>query len=478
METTIITPASNEFATAELGDERLVRRLLLMTDAAESRPGSGLPERAGSSAALEGTYRFFANPKVTAEALFTSHAAATAERASGEDVLVIHDTTEFRFGGAKPRDGMGWLNSDNVQGFLAHFSIATTREGRPLGTVGLQALVRRGPKVGASKKLVTRLRHPDRESQRWMDAALQVAEKLHDKTQFIHVMDREGDQFELLSALAEHDQRFVVRLGHDRRLQPGRGRSAAPKLFESLSCCPFFFSREVVIAARGKPVGSNKTDVYPPRKSRRVRLEVRAGTRQIFASHMKASHLPESLCLQVVEVREVDAPNGELPIVWRLVTTEPVDTEDQVAAVVDAYRQRWLIEEFFKAIKTGCKYQRLQLESLRALLIALAIESVVAWRLLLLRWAAQNCPAMDAEAVLPREHVDLLSSLAASATSRPHATLDVRDALFELARLGGHIPNNGPPGWLVLQRGLDALLLIQRGWRLARRTAREDAINR
>lgn len=94
---------------------------------------------------------------------------------------------------------------------------------------------------------------------------------------------------------------------------------------------------------------------------------------------MAAAHLPASLSLQVVEVREIDPPDGEMPVVWRLVTTEPVDTEEQVAAVVDSYRQRWLIEEFFKVVKTGCRFQRLQLESLRALLIELAIETAVAW---------------------------------------------------------------------------------------------------
>src|SRR5882762_3222479 len=99
---------------------------------------------------------------------------------------------------------------------------------------------------------------------------------------------------------------------------------------------------------------------------------------------MAPAHVPTSLSLQVVEVREVNPPENEIPIVWRIITTEPVDTEEQVAAVVDAYRQRWLVEEFFKAVKTGCRYEQLQLESLRALLIALSIEVAVAWRLLLL----------------------------------------------------------------------------------------------
>src|SRR5580658_7604451 len=129
----LVTPLSEEFAEANLGDKRLSRRLEHIADAAERVSGASLPQRAGSAAALEGTYRFFANEKVTPEALFDAHSGATVQRAAAEsEVLVVHDTTEFRFGGEEPRNGMGWINSDHVQGFLAHFSICVTSEGRPL----------------------------------------------------------------------------------------------------------------------------------------------------------------------------------------------------------------------------------------------------------------------------------------------------------------------------------------------------------
>jgi hypothetical protein len=405
---------------------------------------------------------------VTADALFGAHSAATVRRAAKEsEVLVLHDTTEFRFGGEEPRHGMGWLNSDYVQGFLAHFSICVTREGQPLGSAALHAWSRQGPKVRRQKRMPD-LRNPDRESQRWQEAALLVGERLHGKTKFIHVMDREGDQFELLSILVEHDQRFVIRLAHDRRLEPGRGRSANPMLFASLATCRFFFTRDVVISARAKPAGSNKRDVFPARKNRKARLEVRAGSRDIFASHMAPAHVPRHLSLQVVEVREVNPPANEAPIVWRLVTTEPANTEEEVAAIVDAYRQRWVIEEFFKAIKTGCRYQQLQLESFRALVIALSIEAAVAWRLLFLRWIVRHRPDADAALVLSREHLMVLNALSAvESTQDFDKTLDARAALFELAKLGGHIKNNGAPGWLVLRRGFDTLASICRGWALA-----------
>ena len=466
----MVTPVSQEFVGAKLGDERLSRRLLRIVDAAERAPGASLPERAGSSAALEGTYRFFSNEKVAPEAVFGAHAAATVQRAAAEpEVLIIHDTTEFRFGGEKPRQGMGRLNSNARDGFLAHYSICATPTGRPLGTLGRHAWVRQGAIVGRPRARDTSLRRdPDRESHRWQDAALLTGEMLHDKTNAIHVMDREGDQFELLSALVEHSQRFVVRLAHDRRLEPGRGRTVSPRLFESLATCEFFFEREVELSARGSSTGSNKSDVYPVRKTRRARLEVRAGTREVFAVHSAAAHVPRSLTLQIVEVREVDAPDNEKPIIWRLVTTERVDTKEQVAAIVDAYRTRWLIEEFFKALKTGCRFQQLQLESIHGLLVALSIESAVSWRLLMLRWVSRHEPDADATTVLPPEHISVLVALTAAETGRRlPRTPSVRVALFEIARLGGHIKNNGDPGWLVLSRGFDKLLTIHRGWALA-----------
>lgn len=194
-------------------------------------------------------------------------------------------------------------------------------------------------------------------------------------------------------------------------------------------------------------------------------LEVRSATREFFAAHNAPAHVPLSLNLNFVEVREADPPEDEPPVLWRLVTTEPIDTADDVAAVVDAYRRRWIIEEFFKALKTGCRFQQLQLESSSALLVALAIESAVAWRMLVMRWMAHREPDASGICVMPRDQLRLLIAVAddGKSTLSPEE-LTVGDAMLALAGLGGHIRNNGPPGWLILRRGLDKLLTIHRGW--------------
>src|SRR5688572_6830923 len=100
MEPQLLTPISAEFSTVDLSDTRLTRRLLQIAEAADRAPGSSLPGQAGSPAALEATYRFLTNDKVSAHAIFDGHVRSTVERAKRESkVLIVHDTTEFRFGG-------------------------------------------------------------------------------------------------------------------------------------------------------------------------------------------------------------------------------------------------------------------------------------------------------------------------------------------------------------------------------------------
>jgi hypothetical protein len=229
-----------------------------------------------------------------------------------------------------------------------------------------------------------------------------------------------------------------------------------------------FLEREVALSARGHypSKGSNQSSVFPARGRRMARLQIRAGRRELFINHNVPAHFPQSLLLNSLEIREVDPPESEPPILWRLATTESIDTPAQVASVVDAYRQRWLIEEFFKALKTGCRYQQLQLQTGRALLVALAIETAIAWRMLLLRWIANPDFEQPATNILPEEQLKLLIALSEAESKQPlHKEPNVNEAIVEIARLGGHIKNNGPPGWLVLRRGLDKLLLIHRGMR-------------
>lgn len=451
-----LAPLSAEFEDAALGDARLTRRLMVLANAAEAKPSASLPGRASSIGELEANYRFLENDSVLPEAVLAPHVAATVARAAvAGTVLVLHDTTEFAFGGEREREGLGRLNGQKRRGFLAHFSFCTSLSGEPLGTLGLYAWSRRGKPKGRRSQTESQS-DPSRESLRWQESALVTGEALQGKAEAIHVMDREGDSIELFSMLMEYEQEFVIRLSHDRRLKAGRSSDSA-KLFERLSTAAIHLSRDVPLSNRGGQRPHKTKRTHPARRTRSAHLEIRGESMEIFPGNGSSAHLPESIRLQFVEVREPRPPQGQSPVLWRLVTTRPVDTPEQVAAVVDAYRTRWLIEEFFKAIKTGCRYQDRQLMSARSLLVDLAIETAVAWRLLLIRWFARTHPDSSASAVLNETQRHALAALTSARGQPMSHRPTAAEVILAVAALGGHIKNNGPPGWLILRRGFETL---------------------
>jgi Transposase DNA-binding/Transposase DDE domain len=464
-----IPAASSEFAQAEFGDERLTRRLMRIADAAAAAPSAGFPTMTQSDGELEGVYRFLGNSRVTPRSILAPHIAAARARAGSAPVVVAHDTTELGFGGLTHREGLGLIGTANTrQGFFAHFALAVTAdESRTaLGVVGLKTFIR-DHKRGSIPKHERDLDPGSSESRKWTDVALEAHEALPDA---IHVMDREADSFTVLARLVEAGARFVIRLCRDKRVE-----DSADLLFRTAELRgELRVTRSVPLSGRKPHPSTKHRKQHPPRSERTAKFEIRSAALTIPRPKRQryATGYPLHLRVNVLTVQEVDAPAGEEPICWRLVTTEPIATPEQVEAIVDAYRARWRIEEFFKALKTGCAFEKRQLESLRTLVNALAMFSVIAWRLLLLRSIARAAPDCPAEHVLTREQVDLLQRIA---TMRDPALPQIRmprhatanDALLAVARLGGHIKNNGPPGWVVLGRGYDKLLLLVLGFRAA-----------
>jgi hypothetical protein len=167
----------------------------------------------------------------------------------------------------------------------------------------------------------------------------------------------------------------------------------------------------------------------------------------------------------VVHIREVNAPEGVEEVEWKLYTTERIETMADAMAVIEYYRARWLIEEFFKALKTGCAVEKRQHESLHALLNATAICLPIAWNMLLLRNLARSAPEAPATEVLTTTQIDVLQTCAPTKLDRNPT---VRQVLFAVAALGGHLKNNGEPGWQVLGRGMEYLLILETGWAAAR----------
>jgi hypothetical protein len=442
----------SEYRGAVLGDRRRSERLERIAVGLARNPGLSFPEAMGSEGQLEGLYRFLNNDEVTFEAVHAPHAEQTRLRCQAHDrVLVLHDTTVLTYSGE--REGLGRIHDEGAaRGFRLHASLAVTTTRTPLGVLAAETWARTKPPLRDLNRRHLRA-DPKRESLRWGRAVRACEQRLQGTVRAIHVMDREGDNYDLLSELSAAQTRFVIRLSHNRALVGERA-----KLREVAGRAPALFRREVHVSPRA--VGLFKKDRHPARQAREATLQVSASTMQLSRSNNFAPGSPPSLKVNVVTVLERNCPKGEQPVAWYLVTNEPIDTAEQVAAVVDAYRARWVIEEFFKALKTGCQVEKRQMESYEALLIALALFLPIAVRLLALRDAARTKPDAACVALTPRQ----LQLLRACGSRTLSATPSNKQVLLALAALGGHLRSNGPPGWIVLGRAFDKLLVLEQGW--------------
>ncbi len=464
---------SEEISGVRLGDARLEKRAVTIAESLAATPDASFPRSTSDDGELEALYRFLNNERIRPELLLAPHYEATARRAAAADrVVVIHDTTGFSFGGETRRKGLGRMKTASAhhsQGFYGHAAlVASADSGAPLGVIGIVPVFRTGRPI-PYPDLHSKRNGRAREFQRWAELIDQSCDRLAG-CQAVHVMDREADAYTLFCQLTEKNQDFVIRSKDDRVLDVPRGDNKQPRLLhEAIERAQYVMTREVELSTKR----ADRMGRLRKARNRMMRTaELEVVVTQVNVRHppytagrsRHGSTLPRAIPLNVVQVCEVGAPRGQKPVDWRLLTTLPIDTIEQVAFVIDCYRRRWLIEEYFKAVKTGCAFEKRQLESKHALLNALALFVPIAWRLLSLRNLAREAPDRPASDLLSTRQLQILRARAKVTISKKPT---IHDAMLAVAAEGGHIKNNGAPGWQVLGRGYEKLLYMELGYVVA-----------
>ena len=461
-------PWVEEFKDIDFGDARLRARFCKLIENFSRQPASSFPDAAGTPAALEATYRFFGNSKVSPEKILKPHIESTVRRAvdRGFRVVIAHDTTALSFPG-KGRSEIGCVNQGGV-GFLAHFSlaIARTKAPFPLGVVGMSPFFRKGEAKGLNPKRNKKDRSSANESHRWWEAVNGTQHLFPADMDPIHVADREADEYGLFTQMTEQKIRFVIRIRQNRKCVRVTGNKSIGKLFDAIAGAETICEREVAISKRGTGRIPTKRKDFQPRNARLAQLHVSATRVTVLRPSFQYADMPKSLTLNCVHVREVDAPAGTEPVDWKLFTNEPIEDEEDVLNVVDDYRARWIIEEYFKALKTGCAYEKRQLENKNSLLNALAAFAPIAWQLLMLKSSGRADFDRPAAEVLTKAQIEVLRAMHPKPLPEP---LCMNDAMLAIAAQGGHIRNNGPPGWQVLHRGFQKILTMEIAWVAAKK---------
>jgi hypothetical protein len=463
-----------EEVETELGDDRRTKRLQQVVERIAQSPAASFVEIFEDPTELKGFYRLVNNNNIEPLELLDGHKESTIARAMClEEVLVIHDTTEnsYPIRSDRIRPCLAKLSAQR-QGFSTHASLVATADGQrcPLGMIGLRSFVSKSQIEGQGQDAIDYWMARDgileSEHDKWLQAVKEAESDLSGPLKVIHLMDREGDSYEDIATMAVEQWAYVIRLAQERNVRAVNSDETI-KISELLAQQPVVAQRIVTLSPRydsGRTLSAKKS--HPSRRQRIAFLSFRGCALEMprpATPKKDLSHLPKHVRVNVVEVFEEHPPEGEPAVRWLLVTSEPIDTVEGLVRVVDLYRARWLIEEFFKALKTGCSYTKRPLDSAHSLLSALSILSPVAWHLLLLRHLHREASELPAHLVLSVLQIALLQAKYPKHPWSDEPTIG--EAVGAIAKLGGHQKSNGAAGWQVLGRGYARLVDMEQGAR-------------
>lgn len=443
--------AAAETRSADLGDQRLNRRLELTLRRLADQPEKSIPAALHGWSETQAAYRFFNNEKVTPEKVLAPHREATLQRVEQHPVvLCVEDTSELDFTSKPKTEGLGPLNYDGTHGISIHPMLAITPEGLCLGVLDLWRWVRDASDHGG-KDRQDRLARPleQKESQRWV-AGYQKVDELQGQvgeSRLVYVADRESDLFELFEAADQGQADWLIRAAQDRAVQGGG------LIWEKVGQTPSLGQVEFDLT-RGRG-----------RSPRRVVQSLRA-TRVVLRAPYRPDKKLKAVEVTAILAREDNPPAGEDPVEWLLLSNLAVESFQQASEKVQWYLCRWQIEVFFRILKSGCKIEQLQLQSRERLEVALALYLIVAWRVLYLTRLGRTVPDLCCEvAFSPQEwQAVYIVSTRKKPPSQPPRLAEV---LALVAGLGGFLARkgDGPPGpkaiWIGLQRTRDFVLALQ-----------------
>ena len=447
-----------EFEGAGLGDARLDRRLLQIVAAFMASPMSSIPQACGGWAGAKAAYRFLDNDKVDPQIIYERHRKSALERAKGKPVvLAIADTTMLDYTSHTETEGLGPLGSLVHHGMLLHPTLLVTPTREPLGVVDVQTWVRDIDEFGKSSARRSR-DVSEKETQKWL-ASMEAAERLQQDvgpdTQVVSVFDREGDVYDILATarLPDRSSTLLVRAKADRRL-----KHPQQKIWEHLA---------------DQPIASTVA-VEVPRKTRQQSRVAELSVRFARITVLPPGNCPASegylpIDVYAVYAHEDHPPGGTDPVSWMLVTTVPVESADDAWDVVQWYCCRWQIEILFKVLKSGCAAEERQLETAERLKRCLAIDLVVAFRILQLTMLGRETPDLPCTVVFEDyEWKALYVFIARSRKAVPTTTPTLREVTRMVGRLGGHLGRrqDGEPGVLTMWRGLQRLPDIAEMWQV------------
>ena len=447
---------------AGLPDRRLRQRLEGMIQTFSAQPSRSIPHKSGNRNAMDATYAFFKNTRVQPPSVLTTCLPDTLQHLRDcPRVLALQDTTDLNFSGLLDTPGLGQIDGPGGRGLKLHSTLAVRADGLPAGLLTQQIWARPPSHKGCAKD---RRRRPaqDKESFRWQDHAAQARAAVPADVTVVHIADREGDIYHWLAAPRPAQTHLLVRVAQGHRVVVHGPDDTPGTLAEVVRQAAVLGQHAITVP---------RADDQP---ARQAVLTLRAAAMQIQPPHSaKQRRRLKPVPVWVLEAWEENPPAGSEAVLWRLVSTEPITSWEEGLRALREYLLRWLIERFHFVLKSGCQIEALQLADADRLANAVAVYSQVAARVQRLTYLLRVQPEAAAEQEFSAEEREVLACSRATRTrGRQNGAIQtVKEAVAEVARLGGHLgrKGDGPPGLKVLWRGLECLHDRVLGFRLARK---------
>jgi len=443
------------FGHAQLGDKRRTARLVRTADLMCRRPGGSLPQKLNAPKDLKAAYRLFDCDEVTHRSILRPHRQVTHEKmlSLGQPVLVVHDATELNYTNHRSLTKLGQIGSGHGRGYIAQNSLAvdpTTREAFGL----CNQILHRRAKVRKGESTAQKRRRKSRESLLWLKGTADLPADWN----IVDVCDQGADTFEFLEHEMKSGRRFVIRSAYNRAMLIGHDDDTKSALVRR-------HARSLEAAGHWTLQVSSKSEMKSKKRKgkkrlvkrikREAKMAVSFGAVQIKPPKVKNGNFgSEPLPMWIVRVWEVDPPKGQERLEWFLLTNQPVETFEDAYQVVEWYECRWVIEEYHKGLKTGCKIESPQLTDEERLQPAIALLSIVTLTLLSLRDAGRRANAKKRKAtdLIDKDYIEILSVWR---HGKVKMDWTIHEFVWAMARLGGHQnrKSDHPPGWQILWRG-------------------------
>lgn len=455
--------AQNEFGNAPLNDKRLSNRLVDMAEAQAKAPEQAFTALQGSDwPFVKASYRFIDHPDESAvnmTNIMAPHRERTIQRMMGQNVvLCVQDGSDLNFNNLQQCKGLGYVTGGRSRGLHLHSTLAISSTGIPLGVLKAECTAREKKEV-EDKRDRNKIPIEEKNTFAWIEHYRNLVEISRNipQTRLISVCDREADFFELFD-----EQRrsasvdLLIRAKQDRKVKNGmNGETEGDvlNLFELARQAPILSKVIVNIPRQAAREKKNKLEARSFRSARKATLTVRAARVQLQPPIRHANKDP--IGIWIIHAKEDNPPQGEDSIEWFLLTTMTIANSADAEQCLRWYCLRWRIEDWHRVLKSGCRIEELAHKTAERLRRAIAINLVIAWRIMVMTLLGREQPELPAEILFSDVELRVLNTL----KKKSQNPINLGEAVRLVAKLGGYLGRNSdpPPGHQVIWRGYIAL---------------------